>query len=166
MLFSNTPDETFEAGQDLSMLLQMTTHIATCVKNIIAKDANRMRFNSEQRLGLSDTFINIHEGCLNKAKKTYALRRKRDKIFNDIDIFGEPAWDILLDLFIASETGTAISVTSACIASNVPATTALRWITELERNDLIKRDVDERDARRTFVSLTPKGIDLMLAYFL
>ena len=60
------------------------------------------------------------------ARKAYALRRKRAALFGNPDLFGEPAWDILLDLYIAAGEGKPVSVSSACIGSAAPATTGLR----------------------------------------
>lgn len=94
------------------------------------------------------------------AKRIYSYRRKRVKHFN-ADIFGEPAWDILLDLFIASETGKCVSITSACIGADVPATTALRWISVLEKKVLIVRKFDWEDKRRVLLSLTYEGKNKM-----
>ncbi|WP_246027268.1 hypothetical protein [Novosphingobium umbonatum] len=37
------------------------------------------------------------------ALRTYRERRRRNEIFADDTLFGEPAWDILLDLFVAGE---------------------------------------------------------------
>ena len=39
------------------------------------------------------------------AQALYNLRRKRDSALGPRRIFGEPAWDILLDLYIASKRG-------------------------------------------------------------
>lgn len=78
---------------------------------------------------------------------------------------GEPGWDILLDLFIAKLSGLKISITSACIASQVPPTTALRWLSVLEEEGLIGRAVDAKDRRRTWVELTEVGVKSMTAYF-
>jgi len=99
------------------------------------------------------------------ARQTYDDRRRRSKIFGSDDLFGEPAWDILLDLFIAAKERRRVSVTSACIGSAVPSTTALRWITILERQDLLVREADPGDARRVYVKLSTRGYDAMLEYF-
>jgi DNA-binding MarR family transcriptional regulator len=56
-------------------------------------------------------------------------------------------------------------VTSACIGSAVPATTALRWISILERQGLLMREADPGDARRVYVRLSPRGYEAMLEYF-
>jgi len=104
-----------------------------------------------------------HWGML--ANQAYRERRMRDRIFDDTALFGEPAWDILLDLLAAEMTGTRLSVSSACIGSNVPSTTALRWLTILEERGLITRESDVTDRRRAFVRITPDGVRKMKNYF-
>lgn len=94
------------------------------------------------------------------AESLYKFRQSRAKYF-DGDLFGEAAWDILLDLFIAANVNKRVSVTSACIASGVPATTALRWVTILMERGLIERQEDPDDRRRVFVRLTKQGWDAM-----
>lgn len=99
------------------------------------------------------------------ARQTYEDRRRRTKIFGSEDLFGEAAWDILLDLFIAAKERRRVSVTSACIGSAVPSTTALRWITILEKQGLLVREADPGDARRVYVKLSARGYAAMLEYF-
>jgi hypothetical protein len=60
------------------------------------------------------------------------LRRRRDGAAPVKGLFGEPAWDILLDLFIAHCRGDDLQVSSVCIEASVPSTTILRWIARLE----------------------------------
>lgn len=106
-----------------------------------------------------------HPVWVELARQTYDDRRRRNKIFQSEELFGEPAWDILLDLFIAAKERRRVSVTSACIGSAVPSTTALRWISILERHGLLSREADPGDARRVYVRLSPRGYDAMLEYF-
>ena len=80
-------------------------------------------------------------------------------------LFADPAWDMLLDLYLADILSKRISVSSLCGASNVPATTALRWIGALDREGLIKRTADPRDARRYYISLSEAGLQRMDGYF-
>jgi len=70
------------------------------------------------------------------------------------ELFADPAWDILLDLLRAEIGHERISVSSACIAAAVPATTGLRWLKALEQRGLIVRHRDLHDARRTYVTLS------------
>lgn len=104
-------------------------------------------------------------GALALARKTYAMRRKRAVIFGKPDLFGEPAWDILLDLFIAAGEGKAVSVSSACIGSAAPATTGLRWLGVLADEGLVLRENDPEDHRRVLVRLAPAGQAAMERYF-
>lgn len=99
------------------------------------------------------------------ARKTYALRRKRAAIFGNADLFGEPAWDILLDLFIAHCEDKSVSVSSACIGSAAPATTGLRWLAVLADEGLILRESDPQDQRRVLVRLSPSGLAAMTRFF-
>ncbi|MCT2401062.1 MarR family transcriptional regulator [Novosphingobium mangrovi (ex Huang et al. 2023)] len=99
------------------------------------------------------------------ARQTYDDRRRRAKIFRSEDLFGEPAWDILLDLFVAAKERRRLSVTSACIGAAVPSTTALRWIAILEKKGLLVREADPGDARRVYVKLSAHGYGAMLEYF-
>lgn len=88
------------------------------------------------------------------AEQFIRLRRRRDAIFGKT-LFADPAWDMLLDLFLARERGLRpISTSSLCIASGVPATTALRWIDLLVRQGLLSRHADPKDRRRVFIRLT------------
>ena len=102
---------------------------------------------------------------LRHARRTYRNRRTRGTLFGDETMFGEPAWDILLDLFIAAKEGKRVPVTSACIGAAVPTTTALRWLTILEERGLVLREADTSDARRIFVRLSTDAYAKLVGYF-
>jgi DNA-binding MarR family transcriptional regulator len=91
-------------------------------------------------------------------------RQLRARFF-DGDLFADPAWDMLLDLTAARAEHTRVSVTSLCIASGVPPTTALRWIGQMTEAGLLERVEDETDRRRAFIALTDKAADGMARYF-
>jgi hypothetical protein len=98
------------------------------------------------------------------AQQAYFARRTRDRFF-DSELFGEPAWDMLLDLFVQMNSGRTVSITSACIASCVPPTTALRWITMLVERGLVTRTTDPSDARRAFIELSQPTLLKFNKYF-
>jgi len=98
---------------------------------------------------------------LRRAKLLYQARRRRDTATGIPGLFGEPAWDILLDVFIAFKSRREIQVSSVCLESGVPSTTILRWLTRLEQEDLIYRAHDTVDGRRRYVRLTDAGEALM-----
>lgn len=91
-------------------------------------------------------------------------RQLRARFF-EADLFADPAWDMLLDLSAARVEHTRVSVTSLCIASGVPPTTALRWISQLTEAGLLERVEDETDRRRAFIALTDKASDAIAGYF-
>jgi DNA-binding transcriptional ArsR family regulator len=94
------------------------------------------------------------------ARETYNIRRRRSR-FLPADLFGEPTWDILLDLYVATRENRPVPTTSACIGAHVPPTTALRWLRILEARGLVEREEDGRDGRRTFVRLSEHGLAAM-----
>ena len=88
------------------------------------------------------------------AKQILAMRGKIGA-YLDADLFADPARDILLDLFVAGEEGSRISISSCCIAAAVPPTTALRWIKMLKKRGLVDEAIDPADGRRKWLSLSP-----------
>ena len=98
------------------------------------------------------------------AKQAYADRRRRDRLFPD-GMFRDPAWDMLLDLFVAQSEDREVSVTSAWIGSLTPLTTGLRELGELERRGFVSRRRSQGDRRRSLVCLTDSAFALMRTYF-
>lgn len=91
-------------------------------------------------------------------------RQVRARFF-DGELFSDPAWDMLLDLAAARVEQKRVSVTSLCIASGVPPTTALRWIGQMVDAGLFFRVCDDSDRRRAFIELTDGAIDALARYF-
>ncbi|NVE94931.1 winged helix DNA-binding protein [Altererythrobacter lutimaris] len=113
----------------------------------------------------ADTTIDrSNRPVVDQVKRDIVSRTQREEYFPS-EMFAEPAWDMLLDLYVANEAGIDISVTSLCIASNAPATTALRWLKLLEKWGLVSRSPDPTDQRRTFIKLTESSSSKLEAYF-
>lgn len=87
------------------------------------------------------------------AKWIYASRQDRPG-GSDTRLFGEPAWDIVLDIYIHQAKGRSTSITAACIGSHAPATTALRYIDLLCELDWVEKIPDDNDRRRSLLALT------------
>lgn len=98
-----------------------------------------------------------------KAQLEYAKRRKRQQ-FVPSTILAEPAWDMLLELFMQYAGKARVSVTSLCIASACPTSTALRYIALLEDEGFVRREPAVHDKRMTFLELTDKGTLAMGRY--
>ncbi|MBB5711944.1 winged helix DNA-binding protein [Sphingomonas xinjiangensis] len=90
-------------------------------------------------------------------------RRMRNQFFGP-ELFADPAWDMLLDLFAAGIERRQVSVSSLCIAAAVPPTTALRWIGTLNEAGLFERQADPSDRRRAYIGLSAKAVDGMKSY--
>jgi DNA-binding MarR family transcriptional regulator len=94
------------------------------------------------------------------ARRLYRERRARD-LFLGTALFGEPAWDMLLELYVARAEGRRLTTTGACMASGVPSTTALRWLIKLEEASLVRRSYDSGDGRLALVDLTDEAVGSM-----
>jgi DNA-binding MarR family transcriptional regulator len=97
-----------------------------------------------------------------RALEILAVRKRREIVFG-ADLFGEPAWDLMLDLFVQLVDRQKTSSTSAAIAARVPPTTALRYLTILVRKGLVVRHTSEHDLRLQYVGLSEVGYREMLA---
>lgn len=95
-------------------------------------------------------------GQSDMAARLYRLRRQRDALFQP-GMFGDPAWDLLLDLYVSEQEKKQICITSACIAAGVANSTGLRWISILVQNGYVERQDDPADARRAYLTLTAKA---------
>ena len=93
----------------------------------------------------------------------YSERIYRSAQFNPA-LFGEPAWDMLLDLFIQKIDGRRVATTSLCLGANVPQTTALRYIALLEEQGLVLRYTPPDDRRLALIDYTPDGYKRMRQY--
>lgn len=99
----------------------------------------------------------------NDIRAVIRARRMRAQFFAD-ELFADPAWDMLLDLYAAQLEDRRVSVSSLCIAAAVPPTTALRWIGTLHDAGLFERRADPSDRRRAYVALSTKGLRAMREY--
>lgn len=81
------------------------------------------------------------------------------------DELDDIAWDLLLELARAEYQGQTRAVSDLMITSStVSSTTLLRRINRLVACGYVAKRPDPADGRREFVSLTPKGHDLITAF--
>lgn len=103
--------------------------------------------------------------ALANAHRTSRRRLLRRQLVGAADLFGEPAWDMLVDLFIHEAEAQAVSTSSVCIASGLPMTSALRLLQRLCDAGLVTREPDRQDGRRNFIRLAPDLAHRLAAYF-
>jgi DNA-binding MarR family transcriptional regulator len=90
-----------------------------------------------------------------------ASRVRREFFEGGGDLFADPAWEILIELYIEQAGNRRVMVSNACIAAQVPTTTGLRWLDRLFRTGLITRMHDGFDRRIVYVALSEGGLERM-----
>jgi DNA-binding MarR family transcriptional regulator len=88
----------------------------------------------------------------------------RDRIARQLP-FPEAARNILFDLALSRRAGREVSVSSACLASGVPSTTALRHIQLLVHAGLAERVPHARDGRSVLLQITDDALARVEALF-
>jgi DNA-binding MarR family transcriptional regulator len=97
------------------------------------------------------------------ADRLYAERRRRDALFPH-ELFGEPAWDLLLALFTAREKGQVMILCKAYRAARVTDTTGRRLLDRMEEDGLITRRRAPRSRKMRVVELTDLAVERLLDY--
>ena len=90
-------------------------------------------------------------------------RRLRQRFFNAI-MFGEPAWDVLLMLYICEQSFGRLTMSRLAEWVEAPLTTVGRWVKYLEDEQLAQRESHPTDRRTVFISLRDKGRTALDSY--
>lgn len=151
-------DGTAEPASEDSAKLQRLSEEVSRIASTLARLATP---TSPLRKPQSTVTLSI---SVNALRALIRARRLRGSYFSG-DLFADPAWDMLLDLFLAELDQSRVSVSSLCIAAAVPATTALRWLKILTDKGLVCRRADPYDGRRVYVELSPNASLALQSYF-
>jgi DNA-binding MarR family transcriptional regulator len=84
---------------------------------------------------------------------------RRDAFGDGGRLFADPAWEMLLDLYVRGVERNRVSVSDACAAARVPQSTGLRWLGILHQAGLLNKSNDSRDRRRSYVELTAAAVE-------
>lgn len=103
------------------------------------------------------------ETLVSRARIVFNSRRLRERYF-DSQLFGEPAWDILLLLYISEQSSARMTATSLGELVHTPPTTVARWLNHLEMAELIERQDHPTDRRTVFIKLREKGRAALNSY--
>ena len=99
---------------------------------------------------------------LARARQARQLRARMSD-FLPRDLLVDPAWDMMIDLFVAAGTGERLCVKDLTLMSGESTTSAMRRIDRLQEAALLARHPDPNDHRRVHVRLTEKGHVAMAA---
>jgi DNA-binding MarR family transcriptional regulator len=83
-------------------------------------------------------------------------RRARESALG-VNLFSEPAWDLLLELYAARLGARKMSLADLARAIGAPQSTAARWVAVLGDRGLIISESDPRERSGPSVSLTELG---------
>ena len=99
-----------------------------------------------------------------RARRELEARRAREHYF-DRELFGEPAWEILLALYLNEHSGARLTTSKLAEWVALPMTTVIRWVGALEQNGLVGRGDHPTDRRMVFIRLLDKGRKALDSYF-
>ena len=128
--------------------------------------ARAERFARQTRKLIDDAerAVAMHNGDLTDyARLTLMGRKQRDRYFDPM-LFSNPAWDILLSLYIADGEGRPIGVIETCTAVPVPQGVALRWLGYLKQEEMVVETPDPARPRQTIIRLTDQTRMAVSAY--
>jgi DNA-binding MarR family transcriptional regulator len=94
------------------------------------------------------------EKLIDRARMSLALRRRRTEFLNRA-MFGEPAYEMLLTLYV--EEGEEITAARLAEMTGIAQSSALRWIDYLVSKQLVRRERHPTDKRALVVKLSSKG---------
>lgn len=102
-----------------------------------------------------------HPRPVDLAQVLLTMQQRRLDVVQSDDLLDEVSWTILLDLFVAAQRGRPVSISSACIGAQAPASTALRHIHQLTHAGLTTRYADPKDGRRIYLQISPAAAERM-----
>ena len=111
--------------------------------------------NNDNGSGVTDEMYRI---AVDRARRLILVWDRRDRFFPR-EAFGDPAWQILVYIFVRDAELDGTSVSAACSAAGTPTSTALRYINWLTKSGMIRRLPDQSDHRRFFLQLMPETRD-------
>ena len=107
-----------------------------------------VRKKLRQRLNLTEDHI----------RSVLLVRRARSAILGK-QLFSDPAWDIILELYAAKLGERQMSVADVARAIETPESTTRRWVAALEERGLVQSRTDLTKANVVWISLTDDGAD-------
>jgi DNA repair protein RadC len=122
-------------------------------------------FDLRERRRRGEQLAKERAAALANARRIVRRRMLRKQLLGGDRLFGEPAWDMLIDLFIHECEGKPVSTSSLCIASGLPMSSALRLLQRLSDARFLVRKADPSDGRRNFIKLAPDIAHRLGAYF-
>jgi DNA-binding MarR family transcriptional regulator len=116
----------------------------------------------ESQSAKSRAFVEPQRATLIERAQAIFSERSRRAEYLSRAMFGEPAWDMLLCLYILD--GRRVSFGNLVSMIGQPMTTAVRWIDYLEKERLVARRPDPDDRRVVDIELLDRGREVLDSY--
>lgn len=107
----------------------------------------------------------VSAAALANARKVAHRRLLRQQLIGAPELFGDPAWEMLVDLFIHECEGKDLSIGALCVPVGIPMSSALRLVQKLCVAGIVRRIHDPVDGRRSIIRLDPVVAHRLRAYF-
>jgi len=108
--------------------------------------------------------VAMHHADLTEfARQILAGRKQRERFFDPV-LFSNPAWDILLNLYLADADGQSVDLFESCGPSAVPHGVALRWLAYLKQEEMVIEIPDPAQTGRTVIQLSEQTRLTISAY--
>lgn len=118
--------------------------------------AERIERQTRKIIEDAERAVALHSADLTEfARLILAGRKQRDRYFDPM-LFSNPAWDILLNLYVAEAEGRPVTVLESCLASTVPQGVAVRWLGYLKQEEMVIEISDPVRPRQTVIRLSPQ----------
>ncbi|RTL48096.1 MAG: response regulator [Bradyrhizobiaceae bacterium] len=96
----------------------------------------------------------------NLGKKILDFEMSRCKV-SSRNLFGDPSWSLMLALFLADFRKEIISASNLSIDAGVPLSTSTRRLIDLEQEGFLNRRKDDEDNRRTIITMSKAGREVV-----
>ena len=108
---------------------------------------------------------NISPAAAANARAAAIRRTERRQLVGHSSLLANPAWDMLIDLFVHAHVSKPVFTSALCVGSGLPMSNALRLIRKLRDSNVVYREPDPSDGRRYFIRLTPQTMEALNRYF-
>lgn len=127
--------------------------------------AERSRKTNSERVGLEDKLLLNAENPPVKVTEDHILsilagRRGREAAIGR-ELFSDPAWDILLELFAAHLGKRGMLVQELARSIDIPESTVVRWIRVLGERGLVTSVSERGERERASIELSVQGLAVM-----